>query len=267
MPDSLLNPIELAVGLAFVLLIAFVLFEGVKTPGPDIDPAVEAAPRKPLPRRGLVAAASCVLLLALAVGGCVYANAYEPLRAEGPAVGSGALYLGTAPATYGGNAALVFAEAAEGVITFQFTLANTGEFPLTVTGMNEPLNGSPMWEMDGYFQSGFIRPAGAPGPGTPGRFEIGAHSSVHVEVGLRFRPCGSSTPSAALAPGRSPSSWAAVGAVGGRLSFFNLAVVYQTLGLTKVARVVLPSVLEMVDNSSINCPNLNGGPPPTSTPS
>jgi hypothetical protein len=267
MPDSFLNPIELGLAVAAVLLVGFVLLEGMATPRPAVEPPREAQAPKPRLRRGLVASWICVLLIALAVGGCVFINAYEPLRAEGPAVGTGALYLGTAPATYGGNAALVFAEAAEGVITFQFTLTNTGEFPLTVTGMNEPLNGSPMWEMDGYFQSGFIKPAGAPGPGTPARFEIGAHSSVHVEVGLRFRPCGSSTPSATLAPGRSPSSWAAVGAVGGRLSFFNLAVVYQTLGLTKVARVVLPSVLEMVDNSSINCPNLNGGPPPTSTPS
>jgi hypothetical protein len=264
MPESVLTPLELALGLAVVLLIGLVLFEGVETPRPDVASAVEAAPRQPWPRRGLVAAASCVLLLVLAVGGCVFVNTYGPLRAEGPAVGSGPLYLGTVPATFGGVDDVEFAAVSGGEMRLEFSLANTGDWPVTVVGL-DPVNGGSSWDGT-IFHSGSLIPVGQVRDGSSGRFDIPAHASARVNASLVFG-CIGLTPTPTLAPGKSPSAQVAMAAEGyTRSSIDNLPIEFQFLGLQHRSIVKLPASIAWVavDMSGSGC---GGSENPSALPS
>jgi hypothetical protein len=255
MPDSLLNPIELAAGLAFVLLIGLVLFEGVETRMPDVDPSVETAPRKPWPRRGLVAAAGCVLLLALAVGGCVYVNAYEPLRAEGPAVGSGPLYLGTVPATFGGVDSVEFAAVSGGEMRMEFGLANTGDWPVTVVGMDNPISTSSWVGPQGegtIFHSGSLVPIGE-SQDASGRFDIPSHASARVVASIVFG-CIGRTPTPTLGPGKSPSAQTAMAARGFMTqSIDRLPIEFQFLGGQHQSIITLPANVAWVAVDMSGC--------------
>jgi hypothetical protein len=254
MPDSLLNPVELGFAIAAVLLVGFVMIEGMVTPGPALEPPREAATSKPRPRRGLIASWICVLLLALALGGCVFVNTYEPLRAEGPAVGSGPLYLGTVPATFGGVDNVEFAAVSGGEIQMEFGLLNTGDFPLTIVGV-DPVNGGSSWDGT-IFHSGSLVPAG--NTEASGRLEIPPHASRRVVASLVFR-CVGLTPTPTLAPGRSPSAQAAIAAEGyGVSSIDSLPIEFQFLGFQHRGVVMLPADIAWVavDESGSGC----GGP-------
>jgi hypothetical protein len=265
MPDSILNPIELGIAIAAVLLVGFVMIEGMVTPGLALEPPREAATSKPRPRRGLVASWICVLLLVLALGGCVFVNTYEPLRAEGPAVGSGPLYLGTVPATFGGVDNVEFAAVSGGEMRMEFSLANTGDWPLTVVGLDNPItmygSAGPQWEGT-IFHSGSLVPVGQALDGSSGRFDIPAHASARVNAGLVFG-CIGLTPTPTLAPGRSPSAAAALAAEGyGVSSIDSLPIEFQLLGLQHRSVVKLPASVAWiaVDESGCGPENPNAVP-------
>lgn len=179
----------------------------------------------------------------------------DPLRATGPAAGSGSLYIGTAPATYGGTDNVVFAPDPGGDIQMEFDLANTGEFPLTITGMNDPTNGSPTWEDDGYFDSGSVVAASQGSDSTFQRFEIQAHASVRVVAHLHLRQCVARAPWPMLVPGPSPSASDAVVAEGLGFAWFDsLTIKYEMLGLAHTSAVELPASLVLADPNSAICP-------------
>ena len=264
MPDSFLNPIELGVAIAAVLLVGFVIMEGMVAPGPALEPPAETAASKPRPRRALVAAWLCVLLLALAAGGCVFVNAYEPLRAEGPVVGSGPLYLGTVPATFDGVDNVEFAAVSGGEMRMEFSLLNTGDFPLTIVGV-DPVNGDSSWDGTIY-QSGSLVPADNLKGAASGRFEIASHTSVRVVASLVFG-CIGLTPTPTLAPGKSPSAQVALAAEGyGVSSIDNLPIEFQFLGLQHRSIVKLPASIAWVavDMSGSGC---GGSENPSALPS
>jgi hypothetical protein len=251
MPDSLIQPIELAAAAAFALFVAFVLVESTIHPLPSLEPAVapsnEPAVSTPRRRRLRLAAISALaLMLSVGVGGCVFVNVYEPLRATGPVVGSGPLYLGTVPATFGGLDEVEFAAASGGDMRMEFTLANSGDFPLTVVGIEDPMtaySSMPSWE-GSIFQSGTLSPAsgGSANP-TSNRFEIPAHASTRVVVSISFA-CIGITPTPTLAPGRSPSPWVALAAQGYGISSIGLLPVdYEMLGLQHRGLVTLPAYI------------------------
>ncbi len=269
MPGFLMNSIAVGVAVAAALVIGLVLVEDSARPLPESGAPAQALDLvviKPRSRRSLAAGLAVVAVTVVALAGIVFVGSYDPLRAAGPATGSGSLYLGTAPATYGGTDNVVFAAAPGGDIQMEFRLVNTGEFPLTITGMNEPINGSPMWEMDGYFASGSVAPAGQASDGTAHRFEIQAQGSVQVVATLHLRKCVPSTPGPTPVPGQTPSAWAAVAAEGrGFVSFATLTIVYQMLGLTHASVVALPASLVLTDANSAIC-FADGSAPPTNYP-
>lgn len=253
MPDSLLNPIELGFAIAAVLLVGFVMIEGMVAPGPALEPPREAATSKPRPRRGLVDAWICVLLFVLALGGCVFVNTYEPLRAEGPAVGSGPLYLGTVPATFGGVDNVEFAAVSGGELRMEFSLLNTGDFPLTIVGV-DTWNGGSSWDGTIYHSGSLVPADNLHGPAS-GSFEIASHTSVRVVASLVFG-CIGPTPTPTLAQGKSPSAQAAIAAEGyGVSSIDNLPIEFQFLGLQHRSIGKLPASIAWVavDMSGSGC--------------
>jgi hypothetical protein len=268
MPGFLMNSIVVGVAVAAALVVGLVLLEGSARPLPERGApaqALDLVVSRPRSRRRLAVGLAAVAVTVVALAGIVFVGSSDPLRAAGPATGSGPLYLGTVPATHGGLDNVDFAAVSGGEIQMEFSLVNTGAFPLTITGMNEPINGSPMWEMDGYFASGSVVPAGQASDGTTHRFEIQPHVSVPVVAILHLRKCTPSTP-AAPAPGQTPSAWAAVAAeAGGFTSFGSLTIVYEMLGLTHTTTLVLPANLVMIDANSVLCPG-DGSAPPTNYP-
>jgi hypothetical protein len=264
MPDSFLNPIELGLAIAAVLLVGFVMIEGMVAPGPALEPPREAATSTPVSRRGMVAIGAGVLMLVLALGGCVFVNTYEPLRAEGPVVGSGPLYLGTVPATFDGVDNVEFAAVSGGEVRMEFSLANTGDWPLTVVGV-DPWNGGSSWDGTIY-HSGSLVPADDLQGAASGRFEIASHTSVRVVASLVFG-CIGLTPTPTLAPGKSPSAQAAIAAEGyGVSSIDNLPIEFQFLGLQHRSIVRLPASIAWVavDMSGSGC---GGSENPSALPS
>jgi hypothetical protein len=261
--DSILAGLGVFVVVAFglVMLDAIALALGERgargeAPHPSLSHAVK------LRRLAVVA---IVMAVIAAAGAGLQVIGGNPLRAAGPPSGSGSLYLGTAPTVFGGIDDIVFQTVAGGDIQMDFSLVNTGEFPVTITGMNEPLNGSPMWEIDGYFASGSVVPEGQPNDGITHRFEIQPHSAVPVVAHLRVRKC-TPTASASPAPEQTPSAWAAVAAeAGGFVSLGSLSIVYEMLGQTRTTTLVLPANLVLIDANSVLCPG-DGGAPPTNYP-
>jgi hypothetical protein len=266
MPDFVVDSILVAMAIAVAIAIGLVLLDRFATDF-YVRSALPETPHQGVPRRGggrrLAVGVAVLVVVVLAGAGIAVARVTsDPLRAAGPATGSGALYLGTAPATYGGTDDVVFSAAPGGDIRLEFSLENTAEFPLTITGLNEPLNGSPIWQEDGYFESGSLVPAGQGSDGAFRRFEIQAHASVRVVARLHLRQCVASAPGPTLAPGQSPSAWAAVAAQGGGFtSFANLTIAYEMLGLTRTSAVALPASLVLINANSVIC-NATGSPTP-----
>ena len=251
MPDSFLNPIELGLAVAAVLLVGFVMIEGMAAPGPALEPPGEAVASKPHSHRGRVAIAGGIVLLVLALGGCVFVNTYEPLRAEGPAVGSGPLYLGTVPATFGGVDNVEFAAVSGGEMRMEFSLANTGDWPVTVVGL-DPVNGGSSWDGT-IFHSGSLIPVGQVWDGSSGRFDIPAHASARVNASLVFG-CIGLTPTPTLAPGKSPSAQVAMAAEGYTRSWIDsLPIEVQFLGLQHRSIVKLPASIAYVAIDMSGC--------------
>jgi hypothetical protein len=251
MPDSFLNPIELGLAVAAVLLVGFVMIEGMAAPGPALEPPGEAVASKPHSHRGRVAIAGGIVLLVLALGGCVFVNTYEPLRAEGPAVGSGPLYLGTVPATFGGVDNVEFAAVSGGEMRMEFSLANTGDWPVTVVGL-DPVNGGSSWDGT-IFHSGSLIPVGQVRDGSSGRFDIPAHASARVNASLVFG-CIGLTPTPTLAPGKSPSAQVAMAAEGYTRSWIDsLPIEVQFLGLQHRSIVKLPASIAYVAIDMSGC--------------
>ena len=253
MPDSFLNPIELGLAVAAVLLVGFVMIEGMAAPGPALEPPGEAVASKPHSHRGRVAIAGGIVLvlLVLALGGCVFVNTYDPLRAEGPAVGSGPLYLGTVPATFGGVDNVEFAAVSGGEMRMEFSLANTGDWPVTVVGL-DPVNGGSSWDGT-IFHSGSLIPVGQVWDGSSGRFDIPAHASARGNASLVFG-CIGLTPTPTLAPGKSPSAQVAMAAEGYTRSWIDsLPIEVQFLGLQHRSIVKLPASIAYVAIDMSGC--------------
>ncbi len=266
MPDFVVDSILAGAAIFVAVAAALAFFDVAALPVPEQMPPLVPA-WATLSRASRLRRVVAVIVVVAVVAALIAAFRVvdgDPLRATGPAAGSGSLYIGTAPATYGGSDNVVFAPDPGGDIQMEFDLENTGEFPLTITGMNEPMNGSPTWEDDGYFDSGSLLAAGQTSDGTFHRFEIGAHASVRVVAHLHLRQCVASAPGPTLAPGQSPSAWAAVAAEGlGFASFDSLTITYEMLGLAHTSAVALPASLVLADPNSAICP-LTGGS--TSTP-
>jgi len=248
MPDSLLQPVLLAVIVSAALYTGLVFLEGYVLPMPVVERPPEVLPvvheRKPRSRRRVAAETVGILLLAVGVAGCVFVNTYEPLQANGPAVGLGPLYLGTVPATFGGHDSVDFVAASGGEMRVEFSLVNTGDFPLSVVGLDNPITAyspAPSWEGT-IFQSGTLYPAtNASGVTTFHRFEIAGHASVSVVVSLIFA-CIGLTPTPTPAPGKTPSALAALAAQGyGIESIDQLPIDYQVLGFPRHSLVALPA--------------------------
>ncbi len=248
MPDSLLQPAILAVVVAVALYIGLVFLEGYALPMPVVERPPEAPPevheRKPRSRRRAAAVTAGILLLAVGAAGCVFVNTYEPLQAKGPAVGLGPLYMGTVPATFGGHDSVDFVAVSGGEMRVEFSLVNTGDFPLSVVGLDNPITAyspAPSWEGT-IFQSGTLYPAtNASAATTFHRFEIAGHASVTVVVSLVFA-CVGLTPTPTLAPGKTPSALAAMAAEGyGIESIDQLPIDYQVLGFPRHSLVALPA--------------------------
>ena len=215
------------------------------------DPAAQA-PHRPIPRRRLGAAIVALVLVLGAGAFGVSALGSDPLRAAGPATGAGPLYLGTEPATYGGHDLVDFAAVPGAEISYGFALENDGPFPLTVTTLLDPTSGTTAWDSDAIFQSGRLTLAGQTGST---RFEIAAHGFVAVTLTLHLRLCSTWPAAATLAPGQTPSAWAALDTGRGVTSSWPaMPIRYEMLGLVHDAQVGLPAQLGLVEQDRGGCP-------------
>jgi hypothetical protein len=188
-------------------------------------------------------------------GFSLVSGGYDPLRAVGPAVGSGPLYVGTEPATYGGVDEVVFAAVPGGEIRMEFGLLNSGEFPMTVTGFDP----SGSLEHIGYIESAVLAPVGKAGGGAPSRVEIEPHASVRVVAELRLKQCPEWVPTPTLAPGQSPSAANAMALTSAFQTggWGTLPVVYDMLGFRHVSDVVLPPNLSIALLDQAGCGGIN----------
>ena len=256
MPDSLIQPVLAGSAAAAALFVGFILLEASVRPFPPLataeGAAVDVRARQPLSRRRLFAIAAALVLLAAAASGCVFLNTYDPLRATGPATGSGPLYLGTIPATYAGVDSVEFAAVSGGEMLMDFSLTNSGDLPLTIVGVANPITNTRDWQGT-MFQSGRLSVAGLAQDGTAGRFEIAAHAAVPVRLTLRCA-CLEGQPTPTLAPGHSPSAAVALAAAGyGAMSIASLPVDYEVLGFQHSSKVALPADLAMIAISRVPC--------------
>jgi hypothetical protein len=233
---------------------------------PADDALRPVAPRRRNRRRLL----SGAVAVALIVGGLAWLRGggyLDPLRAEGPVSGSGALYLGTVPATFGGRDSVDFAEVPGGYVEYGFTLRNDSDSAVTVTAIGDPVNGQRTWA-DGLFDTGGLLPLGqAAGSGFPA-FDIGPRSAVRVTLALHLRYCTTWLATPTLAPSTSPSAWAALavksalggGTGGGSLTFEKVYVVYSEGLAGGTASLELPAGLELVERDGAGCPIGNETP-------
>jgi hypothetical protein len=188
-------------------------------------------------------------------GFSLVSGGYDPLRAVGPAVGSGPLYVGTEPATYGGVDEVVFAAVPGGEIRMEFGLLNSGEFPMTVTGFDP----SGSLEHIGYIESAVLAPVGQAGGGAPSRIEIEPHASVRVVAELRLKQCPQWVPTPTLAPGQFPSAANAMALTSAFQTggWGTLPIVYDMLGFRHVSNVVLPPNLSIALLDQAGCGGIN----------
>ncbi len=206
--------------------------------------------------RWLLAGVVCMLLIGVAGIGLNTVGS-DPLVARGPATGAGPLYLGTAPATYGGKDAVTFAAVPGGMISVEFTLANTGDFAVKLAELRDPITGGVEWD-DALFETGGLSPAGQVGGVSVQPFEIPPHSSVPVELSLVLRSCPEWSPTPTLPPDRSPSPEAAVALTGatGWTQLENISFGYEKLGFGQVSTLELPATIDlaMADRSGCTPP-------------
>jgi hypothetical protein len=227
-----------------------------------------AAPRR-LPWRRSLATAAVVALIAGGFAWLQHAGYLDPLRAEGPASGSGALYLGTEPATFGGRDNVDFAEVPGGFIEYTFSLRNVSDTTVTVTAIGDPVNGHGTW-MDGLFDAGGLTPAGHGVDPTFSPFTIDPGNATRVTLTLRLRYCATWLPAPTLAPGTSPSAWAALAvessAGGGTVLIERLSVMYDEGPFGGTASLDLPAGLALVERDGSGCPIGGESPSPSTVP-
>lgn len=247
---SLMIAPALAVGLVFLDVIAHdrvVLAEQAMVPPPVV--------RRSGKRRRLLLLTIVIVAVVVWQGFSLASGGYDPLRAAGPAIGSGPLYVGTEPATYGGVDEVVFAAVPGGGIQMEFSLVNSGEFPMTVTGFDDSGGLGPV----GYVESAVLVPVGQSGARASRLFTVEAHASVRVVAMLTLKNCAEWLPTPTLAPGQSPSVAHALAAtatfqVGG---WSTLPVVYDMLGFRHVSTVVLPAYLTIATLDQAGCGGIN----------
>jgi hypothetical protein len=107
--------------------------------------------------------------------------------------------VGTEPATYGGVEEVVFAAVPGGEIRMEFSLLNSGEFPMTVMGFD-----SGSLAHIGYVESAVLAAVGKVGGGTSSGIEIQPHASVRVVAQVQLKQCPEWISTPTLAPGQSP---------------------------------------------------------------
>ena len=259
MPDfvaiSLAIAVALMVGLLILDVVAHdrvVLSEQAMVPSPVARPS-----RK---RRRLFVLVIVAAVAVVGEGVSLASGGYDPLRAAGPAIGSGPLFVGTAPATYGGVDEVVFTAVPGREIRMEFSLVNSGEFPMTVSGFDNSSGGLASF---GYVESGLLMPAGqasgGSGRGAQGRIEIQAHASVRIVAQLRLKNCAEWLPTPTLAPGQSPSAVNAMAATSAFITggWGTLPVIYDMLGFRHVSNVALPAYLTLAVLDQAGCGGIN----------
>ncbi len=254
MPASLIDPILAAVAVAAAIFTGLVLLEARLGPprvGPgQVEGSGESLAPRARSRRRLGAVVAVVALASVAVYGVIFVKTYDPLRVAGPGIGSGPLYLGTIPATYGGLDSIGFAAVPGGDVRLEFSLMNTGDFPLTVVGLMDPDTNQATWS-GGIFASGLIAPYGSASDGAFHRFQIEPNSIAAVTVSLRLG-CFGRIPTPTLAPEKSPSAAAALAAQGWRnLAYAYLPIGFEAFGIEHQVNLSLPFYISLavVDQS------------------
>jgi hypothetical protein len=272
MPHFLSDSIWVGVGLAVMIALVLIVLDIVAQDravfgrAPAIaEPGPEVSPRRPTGRRRRVVPAGLAIAVIVA-GGAWFANGYAPLRTKGLETGSGALYLGTEPATYRGLDRIV--------------LVNTGELPLTVVGIGDSSDPPHSWP--GTFagtpgaadapptiaESELLAPVGQEGTGSGAPFEIQAHASVRVVVVIRLRQCADWVATPTLAAGQSPSAQAALAAreAFGTYGLTYVPIAYDLLGLRHVSRVDMPAEFDMALMDQAGCGGAHNVPGSTPAP-
>jgi hypothetical protein len=245
MPGLAATSIEYGLGMAIVLTLVLLVVDGVAVMPRRSGEADEGPPRSAArqsrtsgSRRLIVAVAAVASIVG--IGLWFGSGLYQPLRAFGPATGSGSAYVGTEPATFGGLDDVDFASGAGAEIRFGFTLENSGDLPVTVTGLADP-----PW--------GVLAPIGQSGA-TAHRFQLDPHSRVGV---LLVVPSCSSGPAApTLAPGIVPTPLTALAArrKAGAIGWFaTITLSYEILGLGHAATLQLPANVGMLGSGGGLC--------------
>jgi hypothetical protein len=247
---SLMIAPALAVALLFLDVIAHdrvVLAEQAMVPPPVV--------RRSGKRRRLLLLTIVIVAVVVWQGFSLASGGYDPLRAAGPAIGSGPLFVGTAPATYGGVDEVVFAAVPGGEVQMEFSLVNSGEFPMTVLGFDE----SGGLARFGYVESAVLTPAGQSEARASRLFIIEAHASVRVVATLTLKKCPEWIPTPTLAPGQSPSALRALAVSSAFMPNprATLPVVYDMLGFRHVSNVVLPAHLTIAVLDQAGCGGIN----------
>jgi hypothetical protein len=205
-------------------------------------------------RRRLLLLTIVIVAVVVWQGFSLASGGYDPLRAAGPAIGSGPLYVGTEPATYGGVDEVVFAAVPGGQVQMEFSLVNSGEFPMTVSGFDS--GGRAQFA---YVESAVLTPAGQSEARASRLFVIEAHASVRVVAHVHLKQCPEWIPTPTLPLGDSPSAMSAIAATSAFIPnpWATLPVVYDMLGFRHVSNVVLPAFLTIALLDQAGCGGVN----------
>ena len=257
MSDFLWFCAQVAIGGALVLVVLLVMVDDLAAT--RRGRALAGATGRPRGRRWRwpVTAGLIVILVAGGFAWFEQGGYTDPLHSAGPASGGGALYLGTEPATFGGQDNVDFAAVAGGTIQYTFALRNDSDAVVTITGIGDPVNGGEPWT-NGLWDRGGLAPANlSVGSSFPG-FDIGPRNSLAVTLALHLRYCSAWLPTPTLAPGTTPSAWAALAvqssAGGGSLWISRVFVEFRQGPFSRTAELPLPAGLVLVERDGSGCP-------------
>lgn len=265
----MLLPYEV-VGLAIALVVAGLTAASWVAPGLATRlPPTFPGGSDPQRRTRQVRSASLALLAIVVVGAFVLRAAGAPLAPDDRPLGFGHAWGGDDPRLLAAMGLergdqLFFAYAPGAEIRTGITLANDGNVPLTVTGLEPPL--SP------YVRSLELRlPPGTLSPDLlpvyPGEgvrwtsepfhpFDIPAHGEVALGLAVTLGTCTGMMPLPTLAPGASllPESDPRLD-LGGFDAVDALRIHYTAFGISRTATVTLRSVLLVVTGAAGGCPS------------
>ena len=259
MAESLASLLRLGLGVAVAAILILGWADAAFTAAAD-DPPFGLAERQliGLGRTGKALAAAGVALVIVGIMAVIwspvlFASRPSPLQGFGPATGGGPIYVGTDSVGQ-----VRYAMLSNGVVEYTFNLGNTGDSPVTITG----LDGQSLPELEA---GSAIFPANAAAPHsgdtvlTTAPFTIQDHSSLTVTLVARLSTCSALGSVPTLQPGMSPSAsmadklWADFR---NELPIGSLRIRYAGPGGgTDVADIVLPAPLDLVGNDPTACMN------------